>query len=70
MGPEESLANVTASSIYAEVDYTGMDLSAGTREVEVSFFVRSQNDCWCVGSHTIEVTLTENATAAETTAAE
>lgn len=70
VGPEESLVNVTASSIYAEVDYTGMDLSAGTREVEVSFFVRSQNDCWCVGSHTIEVTLTENATAAETTAAE
>lgn len=70
VGPEESLANVTASGIYAEVDYTGVDLSVGTQEVEVSFFVRSQNDCWCVGSHTIEVTISENETAASTTAAE
>lgn len=69
VGPEESLANVTASGIYAEVDYTGVDLSVGTQEVEVSFFVRSQNDCWCVGSHTIEVTISENETAASTTAA-
>lgn len=61
IGPQESLEAISASDIYAEADYTGQELSPGTHTVEISFFVRTQNDCWCYGTDDISVEISGEA---------
>ena len=58
IGPQESLEMISAADIYAEADYAGMQLTAGTHTVPISLFVRTQNDCWCVGAYEISVEIT------------
>ncbi len=59
IGPEDSLAELTAAGIYAEVDYANIAAENGNGEITATarFFVKSQKDCWCYGSYKLNVSV-------------
>ena len=57
IGPEASLAALTAAGIYAEVDYSKLTLKNGVQNVPATFFVKTLTDCWCYGDYTLRATV-------------
>ncbi|MBR6619675.1 MAG: hypothetical protein IKK85_04970 [Clostridia bacterium] len=55
VGPKDSLADVTASDIYAVVDLTNADVSSPTQEFSAKLSVRNSTDCWVSGDYTVTV---------------
>ena len=58
IGPAASLAELNESGIYAEVDFSGTDVTAGNTTVQTRFIVKSLTDCWCYGGYELNATIT------------
>ncbi len=57
VGPESSLAQVTAESLAAEIDLNGAQLRSGTNTVAVRLSVKTQDDCWVYGSYSARLSV-------------
>ncbi|MBR5427649.1 MAG: hypothetical protein IK118_04820 [Clostridia bacterium] len=58
IGPEASLAELSDTGIYAEVDYSSREVTAGSTTVPARFIVKSLTDCWCYGSYELNAVIT------------
>ena len=56
IGPEEDLADLSASSITFTADLTGRDVEAGTVRLALTPSVSSET-CWCYGTYTCRATI-------------
>lgn len=55
IGPEKDIANLSADSIYAEVDLTNVNVYPGNFLVECFAHIRNSNTCWCYGDYEVEL---------------
>lgn len=61
LGPKESIANITASDIYAVIDLTDVTVQ-GSSSIDLykaKVTVKNQSDCWVIGTYTTYVRLTK-----------
>lgn len=55
VGPEESVAQVSPSDIFAVVDLSNADLSSQRQEFTARLSVKNSDDCWVSGNYTVTV---------------
>ena len=52
-GPVESLGEIRASDIYAEVDLSELDINAKEQTFPATISIKNNNDCWAYGTYTV-----------------